>query len=130
MSLFLVFIKDKELAGEPHVGFGIVEAVDEDAARRAAEPDVDKLREEGRGRVHAVVAGTVDIGTFYSTRRLGPQPIDLMPSVTHYLRCSKCGAPYVLRRGLLVGASRYAWRWFPDCRHKAAPPSDDVEKDV
>ena len=48
--MFVVTIQDKTLYGEPDVAIAFVEAPDEQAALRAADPTIDQLIERGRCR--------------------------------------------------------------------------------
>ena len=65
--LFVVTIQDKMLYGEPDIAIAVVDAVDEETARRAAHPTIEQLADAGRGRCvpHARV---IEPGRFY---RLG-----------------------------------------------------------
>lgn len=65
--IFLVTIQDKALYGEPDVALAVVEALDEETARRAAHPTIIRLIDRGRCRCvpHAAL---LELGKFY---RLG-----------------------------------------------------------
>lgn len=65
--IFLVTIEDKMLYGEPDIAIGVVDAADENEARRAADATINALADKGRGRCVPHVRA-IDLGRFY---RLG-----------------------------------------------------------
>ena len=62
-KLWLVVIKDKELAGEPDVGVGVVDGTLTDATTAGATM-LEALAERGRGRCVAR-ATEIEVGRFY-----------------------------------------------------------------
>ena len=44
------------------------------------------------------------------------------PNPQVYPACSKCKAPYVLRRGLRIMVGEWQWAWFRDCKCRNADP--------
>ena len=65
--LYIVTIQDKTLYGEPDIALAIVDAPDEETARRAAHPTIEELADRGRGRC-VPHARQLEAGKFY---RLG-----------------------------------------------------------
>jgi hypothetical protein len=65
--IFIVTIQDKTLYGEPDVAIAVVDALDEEAACRAARPTIEELADRGRGRC-VPHARALEPGRFY---RLG-----------------------------------------------------------
>jgi hypothetical protein len=56
--LWLVAIKDKEMANEPHIAFAVIEALTSDAAIKAMDPAIEELRKANRCRCVPVLIGT------------------------------------------------------------------------
>lgn len=73
MPLYLVAIQDKQLMGEPDIGFAVVEANNEANARNAAQPEIMALGYAGRCRCIAH-AREIEPGRFYRTRALLKPP--------------------------------------------------------
>lgn len=73
MPLYLVAIQDKQLMGEPDIGFAIVEADGEANARNAAQPEIMALGYAGRNRCVPHVR-EIELGRFYRTRALVKPP--------------------------------------------------------
>lgn len=65
--IYLVTIQDKTLYGEPDIALAVVDAPDEETARRAAHPTIEQLADAGRGRC-VPYARLLEPGRFY---RLG-----------------------------------------------------------
>jgi hypothetical protein len=64
--MYLVTIKDKDMDGEPDIGFAVVVAANENEALLSAEPDLQLLRWAGRCRCVAR-AKEIDPKRFYRT---------------------------------------------------------------
>jgi len=80
--LYLVTIQDKGLYGEPDIAIAIVEAADEAAARRTADPVIDDLAANKRGRCIPHVRA-IDLGRFYRLGALVRLPHDPGKEDTH-----------------------------------------------
>lgn len=74
VPLWLVSIVDKQLMGEPDIGFAIVAAATEEEALKSAKDTLDMLIYRDHRRVHAR-ARRLDQGRFYRTNALVRSPV-------------------------------------------------------